>query len=280
MKKYLGILLPLLFAHLVSCHSQSVDEVDFKVKYAPSHSYSQTLTQSSHSEVTYKGSKEYLDNLKDKGVSNPTITENSQEVKSVIKTGKQTNADKFPMTIEFIKSTSSSGKKDIPDGTKIYGHGSTDELPTIDSISSSEMTQEYKDAITQSMQSVFKQLDLPEKKIKIGEQFMRENPLSIPIAGVTIDMTITTIYKLVSIEHDSANFDISQVYTMKTDVTGHVIKATGDGKGKLIYDMKNNFYLRYQIDTNMNMQLTMDKFVLEVKSNSNFVQVTTITTEQ
>jgi hypothetical protein len=64
-------------------------------------------------------------------------------------------------------------------------------------------------------------------------------------------MTIITYYKLIHLTTDTANFEITQVYKMKTDVTGYKVKAKGDGKSLTTYDVKNNFYLNYQMDTNM-----------------------------
>ncbi len=269
----------LLFIQLISCRSHTQDQIDFKVRYKPSLNYNSTFSRSSHSEMTYKGSEDFLRKIKSKGVDNPTITDNQQLIQAVFRTGKLTGSDKFPIAIEFIKTTSSNGNKEIPDGTKIYGKGSIGELPIIDSVSSGELTQEYKDALKQSMQSLLSQINLPEKKVKVGEQFTRDNPLNFPVAGVTLEATIKTIYKLVSISHDTANFDISQVYTFITDLTGHIIKAEGNGKGKLLYDIKNNFYLLYQIDIKMDTQLSLDNYELEIKSSSSSIKTTSITTE-
>jgi len=271
------IILLLLILIQISCNSQTKDELTFKVQYKPETKYSQTIVQTSHADTKYSGSEEFLQKLKDKGVQNPTITEKEKKIESVFKTGKLTDGTNFPLTIQFVKTTSSDGKKDIPDGTLIYGHGSIGNMPTLDSIVSSGLDEEFKQTLLQAMQSTFSQLSFPENKVKINESFSRESPLSIPIAGVTIEMAITTNYKLLSITNGIADFDVSQVYTMKTTITKYTIKATGSGKGKLLYDVSNNYYLKYQIDTEMGMNIKLDNFDLDSNSKSGFIQTTVIT---
>ena len=272
------IILQLLTLTLLSCNSQSQDLLKFKVQYKPETKYSQTIEQTSHSDMKYSGSEEFLQKLKDKGVQNPTITDKVSKIESVFTTGKLTDGTNFPLTMEFIKTTSSDGKKEIPDGTLIYGHGSIGNMPTLDSIVSSGLDEEFKKTLLQAMQSTFSQLSFPEKKVKIGESFSRESPLSIPIAGVTVEMAITTTYKLLSITNGIADFDVSQIYTMKSTITKYTIKATGSGKGKLLYDVSNNYYLKYQIDTEMGMNMKLDNFDLDLNSKSGFIQTTIITT--
>jgi len=272
------IILLLLTLTEISCNSQTKDELTFKVQYKPETKYSQTIEQTSHSEMTYSGSEEFLQKLKDKGVQNPTITDNTSKIESVFKTGELSDGTNFPLTMEFVKTTSSDGKKDIPDGTIIYGHGSIGNLPTLDSIVSNGLDEEFKKTLLQAMQSTFSQLSFPEKRVKVGENFSRESPLSIPIAGVTVEMTITTNYKLLSITNGIGDFDVSQVYTMKSTITKYPIKATGSGKGKLLYDVSNNYYLKYQIDTEMGMNMKLDNFDLDLNSKSGFIQTTVITT--
>jgi hypothetical protein len=270
------ILLLLTLTHFF-CYSQKNNELIFKVQYKPETKYSQTIEQTSHSEMKYSGSGEFLQKLKDNGVQNPTITDKTSKIESIFKTGKLTNSRTFPLTMEFVKTTSSDEKKEIPDGTLIYGHGSIGNMPTLDSIVSSELDDEFKKTLLHAMQSTFSQLSFPEKKVKIGESFSRESPLSIPIAGVTIEMEITTTYKLLSITNGIADFDVSQIYTMKSTITKYIIKATGNGNGKLLYDVSNKYYLKYQINTEMGMNIELDNFAIDLNSKSRFIQTTIIT---
>ena len=252
--------------------AQTKNELQFKIQYNPDTKYEQILDQTSHLEMKYAGEADFMQTLKDKGVQNPTIVDNHSVIESVMKTGKLTNKTYFPLTIEFLKTTNSDNKTQIPDGTIIYGKGTINNLPTLDSITSKGLSEEYKKTIMQTMQSFFTQLNIPERKVKVGEVFDLDTPLSIPVAGMQMDMTITTTYKLLSVTNNVADFDISQVYTMKTNTTKFPMNATGTGKGKLLYDVVNNFNLKYQIDMEMSANMKIEKIELDIKSKTGMIQ--------
>jgi hypothetical protein len=252
--------------------AQTKNELVFKIQYNPETKYDQTLDQTSHLEMKYGGDPEFIQSLKDKGVQNPTVVDNHSVIESVMKTGKMTNKTYFPLTIEFLKTTNSNNKTQIPDGTIIYGKGTLDNLPTLDSIASNGLSEEFKKGILQTMQSFFTQLNIPERKVKVGDVFDLDTPLSIPLANIQMDMTITTTYKLLSIKNNVADFDVSQVYTMKTSTTKFPMNATGTGKGKLLYDVVNNFNLNYQIDMEMSANVKIEKIEFDIKSKTGMIQ--------
>ena len=252
--------------------AQTKDEFQFKIQYNPGTRYDQTLDQTSYLEMKYAGEPEFIQILKDKGVQNPTIVDNHSVIESVLKTGTITNKTYFPLTIEFLKTTNSDNKTQIPDGTIIYGKGTLGNMPTLDSIVSKGLSEEFKKGILQTMQATFAQINIPERKVKVGDVFDIDTPLSIPIASLQMDMTITTTYKLLSIKNNIADFDVSQVYTMKTNTTKFPMNATGTGKGKLLYDVVNNFNLKYQIDMEMSANMKIEKIELDIKSKTGMIQ--------
>lgn len=269
MKKYISYLL--ILSHFF-CNSQTQKEVTFKVQYKPDMKYNQMIEQKSQTNIKYSGSEDFLKKLKDKGVENPMITSTQSKIETIFKTGKEIKKKTFPLTIEFTKTVSSDGKIIIPDGTIIYGNGSNGNMPTLDSIVSKELDENFKKSLLQTIQSTLNQLSFPEKKIKIGDSFIRESPLSIPVSGSTIEMTITTYYKLLDIENNIANFDVSSVYTMKSVITKYDIKATGNSKGKMLYDIVNNNLTDYKTDTEMKMNFKLEDLYMDLESKSSFIQ--------
>ncbi len=272
------ILLFIMLAQL-SCASQYQQGLIFRVQYKPETKYSQTIEQTSQSEIKYIGSKEFLQTLKDKNILNPTITKSHSIIEAIVSTGKLIDGMYFPLRMEFIKTTSNDGKTIIPNGTIIYGKSTVGNVPTLDSITSTGLNEEYKKVILQTMRGAFAQIKFPDKKLKVGDEFTIDSPLSIPIAEATVEMAITTNYKLISILNGIADFDISQVYAMKSKVIKYPIKATGNGKGKLLYDIANNFWRKYQIETEMEMNTTFDNFKLDTRSSGSLTQTTVITTK-
>lgn len=256
--------------------AQNKNEFLFKIQYSPETKYEQTIDQTNHLEMRYSGDPEFTTMLKNKGIQNPKITDNHSVIESVFKTGKLTPKMDFPLTIEFLKTTNSDNKIAIPNGTIIYGKGTLGNMPTLDSIVSNGLNEEFKKSILQTMQATFAQINIPERIVKVGEIFSIDSPLSIPMANAQLDMTITTTYKLISIENNVADFDISQVYTMKTEANKIPMNATGSGKGKLLYDVIQNFNLKYQMDMEMSTNMKIEKMELDIKSKTGFSQTAKI----
>jgi hypothetical protein len=262
---------------LLAYYTYAQNKLHFKVSYKPQTQYNQSSLQSNHSEIKYSGPKEFLQKLKEKGVQNPTITDTEMKIESVFRTGALTDGTDFPIVIEFVKIENSNDEVVLPEGTLIYGHGSVGNMPALDSIVANGLDEEFKNTFLKTMQSTFSQLSFPEKQVKVGESFSIETPLTIPIADVTIEMTITTNYKLLSITDGVADFKISQVYTMKTLISKYTIKAKGSGKGKLLYDVANNFYMKYEVDTEMEMNMKIEEMTLDLNSKTGIIQTTSIT---
>jgi hypothetical protein len=269
MKNVFGFI---LIVTQLSCSCQSNNELDFNVHYKPLLIYNLQLIQNSHTEVLYKCSEDILIKLKEAGYNNPEISDDKKEILSVVKTGKLSSSDNFPFIMEMISTNSSSGKKDLPDGTRIYGNCNIESVPVIDSVAANNISDDYKIAIKQALQNTFSQITFPKRKLKIGEQYTREAPVRIPAAGMTVDMVIKTVYKLLTISKDSAVFDISQEYTVNANASKQILMATGQGSGKLVYDINNNYYNFYQINTTMNFQISVKTCVVEMKMNSDFIQ--------
>lgn len=267
-----------LFALLIAFTSagRAQDEVLFKLQYKPEMVYTQTMEQTTGSVIKYKASKELLAKLKAKGVENPTIDTKKSKKKTIITTGKATEGQ-FPFMMQFAQIEGGDGKN-AEENIVLYGKGTTTGLPKIDSISSSkELTEEYKKTFIQAIQSTFSQISFPEKKMKPGQKISVETPLSIAVAGVTIDMTINTTYKLLKIANGEAIFDTKQTCTMKTSLAEYDITASGGGNGKLIYDIAAGYFTTYTMNFDMAMKMKLDLFTMDLKTTNAFTQTTVVT---
>lgn len=278
MKKIVSVLLLLT---LVSAFSFAKNELVLKVKYKPETTYNQTIEQNTQTEIYYSGAEDFLNKLKDQGIVNPTISSMQSKIEALLKTEKLVNDSLFPLTIVFVNSTSMDGKKAIPDGTIIYGHSTIRSMPTLDSIVSKDLDESVKKTVLQTMQSMFSQIPFPEDKlVKVGEGFSIETPLSFPMPGMTLDMNITTYYKLLSIYKGIGNFDISQIYTVKSAISGFDVTATGNGRGTLAYDIKKEFYSNYKVDLEIVMSMKKDLFTFNIKTKTGVTQTIEITTSK
>lgn len=247
-----------------------------KTHYTPQTNYNQTITQVNHSTLTYIGKPDFLENIKANGIENPTISADSSVINMVMRTGKQQKDQTFKVELEYVSSERSDGEKYIPDGTIIFGNATNSKME-LDSVYSPYLDENLKKVVLQTIKSMFSQLKYPEKTMKIGDIFTQEMPLSIPIADKTLNMVISSMYKLVTIENNMAFFEIIQNYTMVTNILEEPISASGSGKGKFKYSLDYNYIIYYEMESDMFFRIISDDYEINLKQGSRYVQECTIT---
>ncbi|WP_281225786.1 hypothetical protein [Flavobacterium aquiphilum] len=266
MKKLLLILIFFLVSYEI--HAQ---EILFKVAYKPNLIYKQSMESTSKNTVTYLGPNELLKRLEEKKLENPKYTLSKNYIESTNSTGNFKNGQ-FPLTIKF----EGDDKSIIPGGTTIYGHVITDKTPVLDSINAPKLDSLYRIDFLSTMQKVISQISLPEQKIKSGESFVREIPTNIPIGKFNFNLTNTITYTLKKIKNKKAYFDITQVYAINSKNTDLSLKASGEGKGQIIYDIENTFYLLYELNSTINMLVSNEEMNFKVVTESITKQSTNI----
>ena len=266
MKKTLFTLLSIT---LFSCNGQTQNKIDFNLHYTPETVYTLTMAQNSSNKILYSGSEEFLNSLKERGTQNPTISKDSSIMESLTVTDKETKG-RIPLTMEFVKT----GSESLPDRTVLHGYCLPNKggMPVLDSIVSEGMDYKSRQMLLNSLQSTFKQFDLPRKKLKVGESFSQELPLSIPVADVIIDMNIMNEYDLVEILEDTAYFNIKQTCTMTSTFDQMKVNASGSGNGQMNYLISKNFYSLYHLDLNIDMSMEVNGIELELKTSSSVSQ--------
>lgn len=274
MRKTIGILVALI---QFSCAAPAPDDrVTFEIVYQPEREYLQTTERSSEMVMQYSGKEKSLKKLKEMGVRNPTIINRKSTSETVIRTGKPAGEKDFAVAVEFVKTTGSMGKPEIPDETVVQGQCQEGKQPEFDRVESPGLGRDAKKEVLQAVQNTFSQLSFPEQKLKIGEQFTMEHPRSIPMEGSTIEMVVTTHYKLMSVTNGVARFDILQEYAMNPTLRDNSFEATGSGKGQLLYDTANTICLSYNLNTGMELSKKLDSFSFVLKTKSGFSQTTSL----
>ncbi|OYU95492.1 MAG: hypothetical protein CFE21_10130 [Bacteroidetes bacterium B1(2017)] len=266
------IILLLALLAQITCYGQAPNEILFRVHYNPEKTYNRVAVQDSKIIMRYKGSNEILKVLKEQGLENPTIKEKTSSTETILKTGKLIDSSSFPLVMEMVKIETNEKSSIDLNGMLIYGRGYFTRPITFDSIHSASLTEKDKDFLLPVLQKLFSQLNFPEKTLKIGDTMMVESPISIPVASMNIEMNITTVYKLISIKNGKANFDVSQFYTMKSVIKKYPMEGTGSGKGSLVYDINENYYISLNVDSEMKLNLQMESVGLELTSKSRLSQ--------
>jgi hypothetical protein len=259
-----------------SCTKPPQDNLTFKIHYQPEKTYTCTSERVTNSILKYMGSEKSLQWLKSKGHQNPTFSNKKSHTEWVLKTGKRGDETEFPVTVDYVITTSNDGKPGNPVKANFSGKFLNDNLPVFNSIVSDGLEEKDKTTLLQSLQSTFTQLSFPERKVKIGEQFSIENPSILPMEGSTVDVVVTTNYKLLSISEGIAQLDISQQYSLNPKLKDNSLNGSVTAKGHLVYDIAHTIVLNYTLDTEMRINKKLDSFEFELKTNSSIVQTTSI----
>ena len=260
----------LIFLTLVYAKVICQEEIDFKVGYLPNFNYTLKQKQISENNVKYIASEEILQKLENNGIENPTISKDTSLLKSISKTGKL-NGNLFPVVIELLESNNPK----LVSGTKFYGKTINGEIK-IDSIYSSVMAVDEKEVLILAMESMMNQIKYPNRKIKVGESFEQKNPISMPIADVTIEMEINSKYTLKKVEKGVGYFDLNQDYIIKSATKDYEMELDGTGEGQIEYDIEKQFFTKFYLEMEMNLKTELEVFAIELQTKSVMDQTTDI----
>ena len=274
MKKSIAILLLLA---LFSCSTPPKPEgVILKVQYQPEKTYNISTIRGTETVITYSGQPIAMRKLKSMNIKNPTISKVKTKNDTEMVTGKSLADQSFPVRLTYKKTMSLDGKNEIPEGAVVLGEITGNQQPTFNSVTSGTLTSEQKAQLLQTVQTTFDQFKFPEQRLKIGDQFSIDRPMEMAMEGSTIEIKVTTTYKLLSIKNDMAQLELSQSYQMTPKIMNNSFSGKGIGKGQLSYDVANSLITDYSIKTEIEMNKKLDYYEFDLKTINEFQQTTQI----
>ena len=208
-------------------------------------------------------------------IKNPTISKVKTKTDVELVTEKK-NSPSLPLSLTYKRTMSLDGKNQIPEGTVILGEIKGEQLPIFNSVASGSFSLDQKEQLLQSARTTFEQLDFPEQRLKIGDLFSKDRPITIPMDGSVIETVVTTNYKLLSITNGMAQFELSQKYQMTPKMMDNSFTGKGSGKGQMTYDVENGMITEYSMKTELIMNKKLDYFEFDLKTASEFSQTTQI----
>jgi hypothetical protein len=262
MKKILFVSILLLTFNFVKAQN----EVLFKVKYLPSHTYQFNGGGTFAVQTDLSSNKEIASKLAAQGITQPINAVIQFDIKG--KTTTYTiNADKvIPLIMNFSTPTISGtvNGKPIPIPSKsansiIYGHVDANGNLNVDSLNGKKLNDSASNEAKSMMNKMMGLVNFPEQPLKIGGSFTRDIPFNFPMAkGMALNIKIT--YKLISISNGKAYLDLVPDLNMKMQIKQMGLTITGTGAGKMVYDIKNSFPLSQTTDIFMTINLQSEKF--------------------
>jgi len=267
----------LLILTQFSCSKPNKPEgLILKVQFKPEKTYNISTIRGTETVITYSGQNIAMQKLKSMNIKNPTVSKVKTKTDTELITGKRLADKSFPVSLTYKKTMSLDGKNEIPEGSVVQGEITGDQLPTFHSVTSGTLGFEQKTQLLQSVRSTFEQFKFPEQRIKIGDQFSTDRPASMPMEGSSIEIKVTTNYKLLSIKNNMAQFELSQTYLMTPKTMDNSFTGKGNGKGQLTYDISNCLITDYSIKTELEMNKKLDYYEFDLKTINEFSQTTQI----
>ena len=114
--------------------------------------------------------------------------------------------------------------------------------------------------------------DFPKEGLKIGDSFDVVVPYKQSTQMGDIEMKMNIKYTLLKVEKEEAYFDMLVDFVMgDKNFKNMDLSASGDGKGFLLFDMKNNYFTSQNIDMTINLKLKTELLTLENTSKARSV---------
>lgn len=259
---------------LISVTSYAQESVIFKVKFKPNKKYKTQLKTTSRTEIEFIADQEIIDRIKSQGIELPMITESETNMATNIITQNLDGNGEFPATMEYgkmISTTAISGKTTAEEkpysGMKILGKYDIENKFKVDTIIGDKVSQQMRNVLKTTLESVQQAIKFPEKPMKIGDAFNSEIPMTIPMEGMNpISVKINMKYFLTEIKGNKAFFDIKQTVGLDTSQEQLNVIASGTGTGTSEFNIKENYLTKYKSELPMDMTIKVnEKMTMKMK---------------
>ena len=246
----------------------------FKHEFQPNSKYLIKYKTDMDGEYKFVGSKEVIDKI---GMDGVKMTINS-DIESAISTQKKQD-NKIPFVLEYtdyISEAEINGEKvnrKIPiQGVKLSGdiiNGKKMEVKNVEG----NIDDDTKKILIESIKQFSAiDTDFPKEGLKIGDSFDVVVPYKQSTQMGDIEMIMNIKYTLLKVEKEEAYFDMLIDFVMgDKNVKNMDLSASGDGKGFLLFDMKNNYFTSQNIDMTINLKLKTELLTLENTSKAKSV---------
>ena len=246
----------------------------FKYEYHPNSKYLIKYKTDMDGEYKFVGSKEVIDKI---GMDGVKMTINS-DIESAISTQKK-QGNNVPFILEYTKYfykaeiNGETVNRKIPlQGVKLIGdivNGKKMEVKNVEG----NIDEDTKKILTESIKQFSAiDTDFPKEGLKIGDSFDVVVPYKQSTQMGDIEMKMNIKYTLLKVEKEEAYFDMLIDFVMgDKNVKNMDLSASGDGKGFLLFDMKNNYFTSQNIDMTINLKLKTELLTLENTSKAKSV---------
>lgn len=144
-------------------------------------------------------------------------------------------------------------------GMAFLGHYSNQTKKiSIDGVQGGVLDPAKKAAAEAQLSQMFNQYSFPDTTLKIGDTFVQNMPLSVPVGGASTEVMTKIKYTLKELKGNQAIFDLDQALDMAMDLPQGAGKMTmkGSGKGSMVYDIAAKFPTQTNINMDFKFNMT------------------------
>jgi hypothetical protein len=251
----------------------------FKIKYLPEHTYVITSKMKMTAQLEAKGN--LAKSTAAKGNKRPFGQKGDVSSIYTIHTGHLKANGTMPYTIIVTNYTAKNevnGKEQPAKNQPTIGSTHAGEITADGKMHVTFMPNAKTDSIAQKqiIKTIHEFVDgikFPDKPLKVGDKFTQEDkPVGMSGQGRSLNKDVKTIYTLTAIKDNLAFFDIEQVIGMDVSAQKKGRKVAfdtrGNGKGKMVYDISQNFEVERASDMDVHVNMNMGALTTSINGKT------------
>ncbi len=154
---------------------------------------------------------------------------------------------------------------------KVYGTCVNNSVLRIDSVPGKNIDEAKKIMFAKTLNDITSQLKFPDKPIAVGESFVMEVPMSMPVNGSNMQMMIKVNYKVTDIKNGIAYCDLILNTSVDMNAQPSAMKMKGSGTGKMQYSIKDQFFTTMTQDFAFSYSMKMNDVTMKGDAKMNSV---------
>jgi len=252
---------------ILSCN----EKIALKNSFLPDHNYKIHSREESQVEIILNADEQ---KLKEFGMESPVNIFIFKDIKQTIETSEvdSNGSINFHSIIEnIIAYQERNGKRTELESTKSlvgmqsFGKFSKENKTKIDSVKGDNLSTELKQQLPDFLNSMFSNIQYPDYPLGIGDKFIQELPLAIPVGETNLNIIMTYEYILAEVSDKEAIFNIKSMIELKKDNTEENVRAGGNGDGLLIHNLDLNYSTNYTTNIEMVFESKTEEMLITQK---------------
>lgn len=247
--------------------SFSQEKFVFKNEFKENKTYITTSVNDMEGTIEIMGSEENMEYLRNGGMGGEMKMVQQTEAVMSMTTGSINNDGDIPleMVYEKMNSNGTMNGNALPvtpnpfSDLKIAGKYNSEGKMVVDSIYGGAANEQLENALMGTFEQLQSKIMFPEHELAVGDTFENEVPISIPMGNMKpMEILVKSKHTLARINGELAVFDVFSNIKLKNDDNSIQMSAEGEGPGKITFNIKDNYLVKYEAEVPMKLTINLD----------------------